>query len=261
MYGCYDLPVTPPERSDCDVCGAPAEFARVDGDRTVQAWCGPGCAVGRRADELRVGEHVAVWADRFPEVRSWPDHQAVIGRDVWPFRGFAVLAVVTGVGDDGVMLTNPGSAEGDPAGPAECVFLPAGYPCTRFTGITVRRPRRRSRRGHVGHVVWRWPVDAPWVRDVSFGHWVSHQPQGTCGDADCEEVATLWVSSGPHASTPADWASCERCLARRLRRRAQEQATLGAGRVPPSPTPVAFWDGSLGAWDVRPHDGSPTRLA
>jgi hypothetical protein len=261
MYGRYALPVTPPERSDCDVCGAPAEFARVDGDHAVRVWCGPGCAEGRRADELRVGEHVALWADRFPEVRSWPDHQAVIGREVWPLRGFAVLAVVAAVGEDGVTLRNPGSAEDEPGDAPEAVVVPADYPCTRFTGITVRRPRRGRRSDHAGHVVWRWPVDAPWARDVSFGHWVSYQPQGTCGDADCEEVATLWVSSGLGSPTPADWASCERCLARRLRRRVHEGATPGAPGQRPSPTPVAFWDGGLGAWDVRPHDGSPTQLA
>ena len=96
-------------------------------------------------------------------------------------------------------------------------------------------------------------MDAPWVREVTFGHWVSHQPQGLCEDApDCQEPATLWVSYDVGLPEATDLPSCERCLARRLRRRADPH---------PRPTPVAFWNPALDAWDVRPHDGSPTSLA
>ena len=254
MYGLYALPVTPPARSTCDVCGGPAAFARVHLEETVDAWCGPECATGRRAGELRVGEHVAIWASRFPEVETWPERHGDVGRDVWPFGGFARLAVVSSVSDDEVTLTNPGGARVG-AGPAETkeddqperIVVPADYPCTRVTGITVRRRTRP------GLVVWRWPVDAPWVREVSFGHWVSCQPQGLCEDSpDCEEPATLWVSYDVGLPGATDLPSCERCLARRRRRRAD---------LRPTPTPVAFWSPGLDAWDVRPHDGSPTLLA
>ena len=299
VYGLYALPVPSPAWSTCEVCGGPAAFARVHLEETVDAWCGPECAVGRRAGELRVGEHVAVWASRFPEVEVWPDRRGDVGREVWPFRGFARLAVVSSVTDDEVTLTNPGGARagttpharrgsddhGRPAAgrqdadprdpeandPPERIVVPADYPCTRFTGITVRRPRRRRRRTRPGVVVWRWPVDAPWVREVTFGHWVSHQPQGLCEDSpECEEPATLWVSYGRGLPDATDLPSCERCLARRLLRRPevtvtgdQVAAAPGHGFVPrrPTPTPVAYWNPALDAWDVRRHDGSPTSLA
>jgi len=276
VYGLYALPVTPPSRDHCDVCGAPAGFARVQCEDTVETWCGPGCATGRRASDLRVGEHVAVWAPRFPEVEDWPERRGDIGREVWPFRGFARLAVVSSVRDDEVTLTNPGGSwaatgQGEPrepgdrdaatvADPPESLVVPADYPCTRFTGITVRRSRRGRRRRRNGLVVWRWPVDAPWVRDVTFGHWVSHQPQGLCEDSpDCEEPATLWVSYHHDRPDATDGPSCERCLARRGRRRAEGRAVLGSQG--PVPTPVAYWNPALDAWDVRPHDGSPSQLA
>ena len=256
MYGLYALPVPPPSRDSCDVCGAPASFARVQLEDTVRTWCGPECATARRADDLRVGEHVAVWASRFPEVEQWPERSGHIGREVWPFRGFARLAVVSSVTDDEVTLTNPGQvAAGDSS---ETVVVPADYPCTRFTGITVRRPRLRRRRRN-GLVVWRWPVDAPWVRDVTFGHWVSYQSQGLCEDAtECEQPATFWVSYHRGLPDATDGPSCERCLARRRQRRAEESALDSPARTP---TPVAYWNPALDAWDVRPHDGSPTELA
>ena len=269
VYGLYALPVTPPARSDCDVCGGPASFARVHRGRTVDAWCGPDCATGHRAGELRTGEHVAIWASRFPEVETWPVRRGDIGRDVWPFSGFARLAVVSSITDDEVILTNPGGTR-VVTGPPEAedqperIVVPVDYPCTRFTGITVRRLRRR-RRSRPGLVVWRWPVDAPWVRQVTFGHWVSHQPQGLCEDApQCEEPATLWVSYDRGLPGATDLPSCETCLARRLRRRAEPSvatATSPAADLRPEPLPVAFWDQALDAWDVRPHDGSPTLLA
>jgi hypothetical protein len=247
----------------------------VQREDTVQTWCGSECATGRRARDLRLGEHVAVWASRFPEVEAWPERIGHIGRDVWPFRGFARLAVVSSVTDAEVTLTNPGGARAgtEQRGPQgtddrqrateedapESLTVPADYPCTRFTGITVRRPRVQRRRRRTGLVVWRWPVDAPWVRDVTFGHWVSYQSQGLCeGATDCEQPATFWVSYHRGLPDATDAPSCERCLARRRQWRAEESALDAPARMP---TPVAYWNPALDAWDVRPHDGSPTELA
>ena len=185
--------------------------------------------------------------------------------DVLFFRGFAHLAVVASVTDDGVTLNNPGGErlDADPERPSaddepEFLVVPTNFPCTRLTGITVRPTRRRRE----GRIVWRWPVDAPWVRDVTFGHWVSYQPQGSCEDSpDCHAPATLWVSYRQGMSDATDAPSCERCLARRLRRRAQEHVRATTGQQAPWPTPMAIWDPTLHAWDVRPHDGSATQLA
>ena len=269
MYGRYALPVTPPARSICDVCAAPAEFAQVEGETTLDVWCGPECAIGRRAGDLRIGEQVAVWAAQFPEVRSWPERRGGHRGNVLFIRGFAHLAVVASLTDAGVTLVNPGDARMDlrpgqgPDHPAdgdqpESLVLPANFPCTRATGITVRPKRRQPG----GRIVWRWPVDAPWVRDVSFGHWVSHQRQGLCADSpDCDAPATLWVSYHQDLPDATDAPSCEGCLARRLRRRAQQQLRTTPGRPDSWPTPVAFWDPVLRAWDVRPHDGSATSWA
>jgi hypothetical protein len=138
VYGLYALPVTPPARTHCDVCGGPAAFARVLQDETVDAWCGPGCATGRRADELRVGEHVAIWAARFPEVETWPDRRGDVGRDVWPFGGFARLAVVSSVTDDEVALTNPGGAR-----PGQRSRAPQGTDARHWA--TQGPPRMRTR--------------------------------------------------------------------------------------------------------------------
>jgi hypothetical protein len=57
-----------------------------------------------------------------------------------------------------------------------------------------------------------------------------------------------------------DLPSCERCLARRLLRRPEAPVT-GEQVAAAPPTPVAYWNPALDAWDVRPHDGSPTALA
>ena len=274
MYGRYALPVTPPARSGCDVCAGPAEFAQVADETTLGVWCGPECAIGRRAGDLRVGEQVAVWAAQFPEVRSWAERRGGHRGDMLIFRGFAHLAVVASVTDAGVTLINPGQEKLDlgrdeprrgkePDQPStddqpESLLVPANFPCTRVTGITARPKNRRPG----GRIVWRWPVDGPWVRDVTFGHWVSYQPQGSCEDSpDCDAPAILWVSYRQGRPNSTDAPSCERCLARRLRRRAQEHVRATTSHQDPWPAPVAFWDPTLRAWDVRPHDGSATQLA
>jgi hypothetical protein len=270
MYGVYALPVTAPARDDCDVCGAPGEYALVEAGTTERVWCGPDCEAGLQARDLQVSEEVLVWDGRFPEVGRWPVPHLPELQWTAIMRGVAHRAVVTTVADTEVVLSNPKAAGQDGAGeevrgsevppldPSELLRLPADFPCTRWTGIT--RPSPSAPRP--GLLLQRWPVDAPWVREVTFGEWVSYQPQGTCEDGEgCTEPASLWVSYQPGWTTATDGPSCERCLARR-RRRGAAGRHRGAHAAPvPAPVPVAFWNAALDAWDVRPNDGSAAVLA
>lgn len=273
MNGYYAIPVSAPARSTCDVCGAPAQLARVHEGTTLGAWCGQECAMGRRARELPLGAEVLIWTAKFVEVGTWPVRRgAEPGRLLHLSPGFARCAVVKSISETEVVLGNPGGKRYGTADtntfapdssepprdddPPEELRVPADFPCTRYTGITTR-PRRSPR---AGRLLRRWPVDGPWTRDVTFGHWVSHQPQGICEDsADCEAPATLWVSYDPGEPRAADGPTCERCLSRRLRRRESMRGTRPNRAA--DPAPVAVWDTTLDAWDIRPHDGSATRLA
>lgn len=264
MYGYYALPVTAPQRSVCDVCGAPAQFARVRDGRTLGAWCGAECAAGCRAGDLPLGAEVLVSITKFDEVSDWSISRHAEDQYLVRLpRGFARRAVVTSVTETEVVLVNPdGKSEGTGRSLAhdvpEELRLPSDFPCTQFTGVV---SARHDDALQPGDLLRRWPVHGPWTRQVSFGHWVSHQPQGMCEDSDdCEAPATLWVSYLRGQPRSTDGPSCERCLARRLRRR--ERARGGPRRRrPPEPIPIAVWNTTLSAWDVRPHDGSPTLLA
>lgn len=207
------------------------------------AWCGPGCADGCRARDLTVGSNVLVLISRFPEVRRWRVRRRASNLYEAGLARLVRRAVVARVGATGVVLA---SARGRDAPPEE-LTLPPDFPCTRFTGIVVTvgdPPQERL-------LLRRWPDDGTWTRDVAFEQWLSHLPQGACEDDPvCDAPATLWVWYDLRSDGP----SCERCLARRrLRRKIQQPPNGGSGRHA-DPVPVATWDTTLDAWDVRPDD-------
>jgi hypothetical protein len=223
------------------VCGGPAGLARVLDGTTVGAWCGTGCAAGCRAGDLTVGQKALLLISRYPEVARWPVRRGSRNLRRAGRSGIARRAVVARVTGDGVVLTN---ARGRPPGAhrtgdgAEDQSLPLDFPCTRFTGIVLDAADPDP----PGRLLHRWPLDGVWTRDVSFDHWVSHQPQGTCeDDPGCDSRASLWVCYAPDS----DGRSCGRCLSRRLRR---------GGRL--EPLPVAAWHPGLQAWDTRRYDSA-----
>lgn len=249
--GPFPLPTYAPDRDTCDVCGGPAGLARVLDGITVGAWCGTGCAAGCRAGDLTVGQKALVLISRFPEVGRWPVRRGSRNLHRAGFSRVVRRAVVVRVTAEGVVLTNARGRQ--PAGHrtgdgAEDLTLPADFPCTSFTGIVVDVADPAPR----GMLVHRWPLDGVWTRDVSFDHWLSHQPQGTCeDDPGCDARASLWVCYGPDS----DGRSCGRCLSRRLHRRVAPRPEPRMLRRP-EPLPVAAWDPRLQAWDTRRYDGA-----